>query len=378
MKYVKTILAIVLLGTSLGVASAQDMAQPKEEFFTAKVISILGEQESTDYGVHRVIQHLRLRIISGSDKGKEFETDNGVIDGRDDMVLKEGETVVVDKQTKTDGDATYLITEKYRLPNMLWVVAFFLLLTLAFGGITGITSIVGLAVSVLILIWFVIPRIVAGSDPLTISLIGCVLIACTSLYLAHGFNKRTSVALLSTSVTLALAAIMDVAFVHATKLFGMGSEESLYLQTGMLQNVDLKGLLLGGILIGCLGVLDDVTTAQTAAIDEISKANPKMGMPALMKAGQSVGKEHIASLINTLALAYVGASLPLLLLLKTDSTYPLWVTINGEFFADEIIRTLVGSATLLVAVPVSTWFAAYFLQGGKGGSAMKHAHSHTH
>lgn len=390
MNMLKNVTLAALLTLSLSVAaSAQDMQDdlpseqigtPQEEFFTAKVIKILSEQNQNDYGIHRKVQQVRLRITSGSEKGKEFETENGVLDGREDTILREGESVVVDKQTRSDGETSYLITEKYRLPSMMWVVAFFLVLTLLFGGITGITSIVGLAVSVLILLWFVIPRIVAGSDPLIVSLIGCVLIACTSLYLAHGFNRRTSIALLSTCVTLAFAAAMDIAFVHVTQLFGMGSDESLYLQTGLLQHVNLKGLLLGGILIGCLGVLDDVTTAQTAAIDEISKANPKLTTAELSRAGKSVGKEHIASLINTLALAYVGASLPLLLLLSTnENNYPFWVTINGEFFADEIIRTVVGSATLLVAVPISTWFAAYFLQGGKGPSGPSgHSHGHSH
>jgi uncharacterized membrane protein len=123
---------------------------------------------------------------------------------------------------------------------------------------------------------FVIPRIVAGDDPMITCVIGASIIACTSLYLAHGFNKRTSVALLSTIVTLCISVVVALLYVHVAKLFGMGSEESFYLQSGLLQNIDLRGLLLGGMIIGCLGVLDDVTTAQCAAIDEISKANPKL------------------------------------------------------------------------------------------------------
>lgn len=365
------ILAVAIFahaGPALG-----QMPEPTQEFMTADITGITQDRqpERSD----ETLETFDLEIISGSEAGKRIVIRNASIRDRDDTVFRVGERVVILKQVKIDGSAEYLLAQKYRLPAMMWVLLFFVGLGVLFGGRTGITSIAGLGVSVGILLFFVIPRIVAGSDPLSTTMAGCAAIAVTSLYLAHGFSKRTSIALLSTLMTLGISVLMAVIFVHMTKLFGMGSEESMFLQTGLLQKVNLQGLLLSGIVIGCLGVLDDITTAQTAAIDEISKANPRLTMRQLMKAGQSVGNEHIASLINTLALAYVGASLPLLLLLRDDQT-PLWVTLNGEFLAEEIIRTLVGSATLLVAVPVSTWFAAYFLQGGRGGAG-HWGHSHT-
>ena len=368
------------------VDQATTNAQPHEEFSTAKVMSILGEDNSNEYGVDEKIQHVHFQIQDGPDVGKELDIDNGVINGREDMRLSAGEVVVLDRTSKSDGSVLYLVKEKYRLPSVIWLTILFIGLTVVLGRLTGLTSIIGLAASVFILIFFIIPRIIVGDDPMRICLEGAAVIACTSLYLAHGFNKRTSVALLSTIVTLGISSIVAVLYVHAAKLFGMGSEESVYLQSGALQNVDLRGLLLGGIIIGCLGVLDDVTTAQCAAIDEISKANPLLTVAGLRKAGFSVGREHIASLINTLALAYVGASLPLLLLFKTQDTYPLWVTLNGEFLAEEIIRTLVGSATLVFAVPVATYFAVLLLKAKPGtgrpahhtGVVTRHSHSHAH
>ncbi len=352
--------------------------EPHEEFSIGRVLHIVDEREDEYAGISHTVQTVIFRIESGPEKGREFTAENGVLDGRKDMALAEGERIVVNKQILADGSIRYLTQEKYRLPALGWLAILFVALSVIFGGITGLRSIVGLAVSVLILVWYVLPQIAGGGNPLIVSLLGCVMIVCTSLYFAHGFRKRTTIAFASTVVTLVLATLMSVAFVSFAKLFGMGTEESMYLQTGMLHGIDLKGLLLAGIIIGCLGVLDDITTAQTAAVDEISKANPKLSTGDLRRAGQSVGKEHIASLINTLALAYVGASLPLLLLFTTESDYPIWVTLNSEFLAEEIIRTLVGSATLLAAVPISTFFAAYFLKADFAAKPIPSTSGHSH
>ena len=131
---------------------------------------------------------------------------------------------------------------------------------------------------------------------------------------------------------------------------------------GLLENIDLKGLLLGGIIIGALGVLDDVTTGAAAAVDEIYKANPAFTFTELYQRGLSVGREHITSLVNTLALAYIGASFPLLLLFTTNAAQPLWVALNAENIVEEVIRTLVGSTTLILAVPITTALMAYTLK----------------
>jgi uncharacterized membrane protein len=358
-------------------AHAQGIPVPTEEFMRAKVTRIIDEREDVSFGIRRTAQHVVLRITSGDEKGKDVTMENGILGDRADMTLTAGETVIV-KRVAYDGKSTYLITEKYRLPAILSLMVFFLVLTVLLGGIMGLRSIVGLFFSILVLALYVVPQIAAGSNPLVVSLVGSFVIACIALYLAHGFNRRTSVALLSTLVTLSIAVVLAVVFVHVGKLFGMGSEESMFLQTGVSAGINLRGLLLGGIIIGCLGVLDDITTAQTAAVDEIRKANPSLGQRELMQAGLSVGGEHIASLINTLALAYAGASLPLLLLFQTNETYPLWITFNSEFIAEEIVRTLVGSSTLLFAVPISTFFAAVLLKKGGSGPSRAHMHGHGH
>lgn len=367
----KLFLAIVSFSL-VPVSAAAQTAEPIDEYMKAKVMEIVSEEEEEFAGMTRMVQRARLRLAP---TGKEIEIENGILNERQDMRLSEGQTVVIERLVKPDGTEVHLVRDAYRIPALIAFTVFFFVLGVLLGGRIGFTSILGLLASIAILVLFVVPRIVAGDDPLLISMIGSALIACTSLYIAHGFNRRITIALYSTVITLLLSTLMAVAFVHFGQLFGLGSEESMFLQLGAMGEIDLRGLLLGGIIIGALGVLDDITTAQTAAIDELSKANHKLGVKELYAAGTSIGREHIAALINTLALAYIGTSLPLFLLFYTNASTPFWVTINSEFLAEEIVRTLVGSATLLLAVPISTYLAARSFAYGKHTN-VKGGHSH--
>lgn len=367
---------IILFVAAFVAAPEPSFAQGADTFALAEVIQITEEREEDIAGFDRTVQTAVLKVTSGYETGKTFTLENGVIAGRSDMLLAVGETVIVEKIERIDGSESYAIRDKYRLWPLALLTLFFVALTILFGGRVGVRAFIGLIVSVLLLTLLIVPAIVRGGDPLTTSLLGAFAIACTSIYLAHGFSRRTSVALVSTLITLTLAALLAIVFVHMAKLFGLGSEEALFLQSGPLENVNLRGLLLGGIIIGALGVLDDITTAQTAAVHELSRANPSLTQRELRTAGMSIGREHIASLINTLALAYVGSSLPLLLLFTMNVNFPLWVTLNSEFMAEEIIRTLIGSAALLLAVPISTSLAARFMRGAPEQSG--HAHVHMH
>ncbi|HVW66664.1 MAG TPA: YibE/F family protein [Candidatus Peribacteraceae bacterium] len=337
-------------------------AQISQIYETAKVIDIGAETQDTPYGYQRITQPATMLITGGPDAGQRINIQNYIMQNQSSIRLSKGESVVLIKTIQQDGSATYSVSDQYRIPTLVWLTLIFIGCTILFGGFAGLTSLIGLGMSVLVLFLYVIPRIIAGDSPLLTCLIAAVLIACTSLYLAHGFNRRISVALLSTIVTLAIAFIVDIIFVYMAQLTGISSEEALFLQVGSLAHLDMRGLLLGGIILGCLGVLDDVTTAQCAAVEEVSRANPHLTPRELRKAGHSVGKEHIASLINTLVLAYVGASLPLLLLFKTQADAPVWITWNSQYIAEEIVRTLVGSLTLVLAVPISTFFAIRLLR----------------
>ncbi len=333
---------------------------PKDEFYTGLVVGITKEGTEDIGGYVREYQVLAVRLLDGADKGKTVTVDQGHIQAVTTSVkVSKGERIVLTKTTLA-GESSYVIIDRYRLHPLLYLTLGFVFLILLFGRKKGIMSLLGLSVSVLVIAQFMIPQILDGKNPFVITLIGLLAIAFVSLYLAHGFNKRTTLALISTLITLGLSTILAYVAVTATKLTGLGTEEAFFLQLGPLGRMNLQGLLLGGILIGTLGVLDDITTAQTASVEEIHKANPALSIAELYKRGISIGHEHIASLVNTLFLAYAGSSLPLFLLFTANKDQqPLWITLNSEQLVEEIIRTVVGSSALILAVPIATLLAAY-------------------
>ena len=225
-------------------------------------------------------------------------------------------------------------------------------------------ALVGLAITIFIIATYVIPQISKGGNPFLISFIGTIAIASTSLFLAHGFKKRTGIAFVSILITIGIAMLLAYTFVSIAHLYGLGSEEAFFLQSAPAGLFNLRGLLLGGMIIGVLGVLDDIATAQAAVVHELYLANPSFGFRELYRRGSSVGKEHITSLVNTLVLVYTGASFPLLLLFTIYDT-PLWVTANSEIIVEEIVRMLVGSISLIFAVPITTALAAYVFSKNK-------------
>lgn len=387
MRLFKNVLISLVLTVSLlpALALAQTAATepingnlniPADAYYKAKVLEIVSS-EYLGTGVDKqLFQTLRVKILNGNEKDKELTIDRvggATINGGHGF--KVNDTVVIDKTTQ-DGATSYYVDDIYRIPWLIIASIIFLVITVVFSRWRGIGSILGLALSILIIIKFVAPQIIAGKSPLMISLAAAFIISLVSLFLAHGFNKRTSIALLSTWITLVLSIGVALLFVHFAKLFGNGSEESVYLQFGPTGQINLQGLLLGGIILGALGVLDDITTAQSATVDELKKANPNLTFRELYQGAASVGQEHISSLINTLFLAYAGVSLPLFLLFSVNASQPIWTTLNSEFIAEEIIRTLVGSITLIVAVPITTLLAAYFFSKTGPSKASNHAHHH--
>ena len=342
---------------------------PKTDYSRGRVVKILEEGTKKIAGSQMPFQRLIVKIEIGPDKGKEIEIDQGILSTmKEAQRVRVGEEVVVSRITNIAGSAQYFITDRYRIPLVVVLLIVFFVLVVYFGRIRGFTSFLGLIVSIFILLKFVVPQIFAGNDPLLISFLGALAIAFTSLYLAHGFNKRTTIALVSTVITLFLSIIIAQLFVYFAKLTGLGNEDAYYLQQSVAQGsfINAKGLLLGGIIIGALGVLDDITIGQAASIEELSRANSDLTFHDLYARGLSIGREHIASLVNTLVLAYAGASFPIFFLfLMLKDVQPIWVTVNNEFLMEEVVRTLVGSTTIVLAVPLTTLFAAYIFSRKK-------------
>ncbi|MBN1916060.1 YibE/F family protein [Candidatus Dojkabacteria bacterium] len=330
------------------------------EFYLGKVVEVI--EEGVDEEINQGYQLLRIELLSGDRAGEEIEIPNeALLDVKDGRMVEVGEKVIVNRNA-SQLESNYVITEKYRLDALILIGLLFVLFVIATSGYKGLGSVFGLIFTVVVLVKFVVPQILEGKNPLIICIAGALIITTVSIYLAHGFSRKTSLAVLSTLITVTVSAVLAFLFVDATKLFGLGSEESYFLKFAQGESIDLRGLLLGGIVFGALGVLDDVTTAQTASIYEIKIANPMLEFGELYRRGLSIGREHIASLINTLALAYIGSSFPVLLLFTLNKFEPIWTSLNDEFIAEEIVRTLIGSSALVFAVPISTYIAAKFLK----------------
>lgn len=274
------------------------------------------------------------------------------------QLLKSGDRVVVVQ----DRGADSVIAEKYRLPALAVVLLVFVVVAVWFSGVGAIYSFLALAFSVWVLVEVVLKMILAGYNTILATLLGALLISIVSVYLGHGFKRRTHIAIVGMLATLTISTFLAVIFVKMASLFGMGSEEALYLQLDAGSQINLQGLLLAGIIIGTLGVLDDITTSQVAVVDELCSVNSNLSVKELYEKGLNVGKEHIAALINTLVLAYAGAALPLFVLFAIESRQPVWIILNSEFMAEEVMRTIVGSIALVLAVPLTTYLAARFLK----------------
>ena len=339
-----------------------DIEVPQQKYHQAKVIEVLEEKEefiSDDYILKTQI--LSIEITNGDKKGDTAIIENEGIASLDRFrQLKEGDKIVVVENISNE-EGKYFFYDYNRFSPLIIILIIFALFVIYIGRKRGLGALLGLCFSIFILFYFIIPQIITGANPIYITLLGAFLIATGSLFLSHGFNRRTVLTWLSTITTLFVAIGLSTLLIDYLSLFGMGSEEAVYLSIGEYSSINLKGLLLSAMVIGTLGVLDDVTATQTAIVWELKKTNFNLKWRELYSKSLVVGREHIASLVNTLALAYAGAALPLFILLYTNEFVPFWLKVNSEPIAEEIVRTVLGSTALILAVPISSLFAAYFI-----------------
>jgi uncharacterized membrane protein len=233
----------------------------------------------------------------------------------------------------------------------------FAVLVIAGGRLRGARALVGLAVSLAIVLAFIVPSIVEGNSALEVALIGSLAIMLTTISLTHGLGMKTLAASLGTASSLFLTAALASLFTDLAHLTGLSSEEAVFVRATSGAEISLQGLLLAGMVIGALGVLDDVTVTQASTVMAVRHANPSFGFQALLRSGLSVGRDHVAATVNTLVLAYVGASLPVLLIFSIGDT-AFVDAVNLEAVAEQIVAMLVGSIGLIAAVPVTTALAA--------------------
>jgi uncharacterized membrane protein len=271
--------------------------------------------------------------------------------------VEEGDELVLNRDPGAEsGQATYSFQDFPRTTPILVLALFFTLVVGAVARLRGLLGLLGLGFAFAVLMQFMLPALLEGSSPVWVSLVGSSAIMFVVLYLAHGFNARTTTALLGTLFGLALSAVLGAVAVSAAHLTGFANEAAIQL----LQydgTLDFSGLVLAATVVAGLGILNDVTITQASAVWQLHEASPKSGWRELYRRGMSIGRDHIASTVYTIVFAYAGAALPLLLLFEIYQR-PFWTVLTGSEVGEEVIRTLVGGIALVLAVPVTTLIGA--------------------
>ncbi|MEX0935176.1 MAG: YibE/F family protein [Candidatus Paceibacterota bacterium] len=367
-KILFTTLALVAL-VSPTVATAQEVYDSYQGTWHGKVVEVLDEEIRDIPGTdtQHLYQTIRAEVLDGPQKGDIITIEN------DYLELKEGNKFYFNHNVLIDGRETYSVINIDRRGGLFFLIAIFIGAIIIFGRWQGVRSLVALAGSFFAIFYILMPGILGGWSPLLASILVASGILFAAIFFTHGFNRESLVAYGGTMIAVALTGLFAVFSVHLTDLSGFSSESATYLNFNTGGSLDFTALLLGAIIIGVLGILDDIAVTQAAIVTELYESNPSLSRAEVYKKALRVGREHVSALVNTLVLAYTGASLPLLLHFYTASS-SISMAINTELFATEIVRTIVGSIGLILAVPIVTALAVLYLKGYKS----KHSHSHSH
>jgi len=345
---------------------------------TATVLSV---SEFSCAGLNTdVCREVRIRLEGGEDNGavKELVLDNGTIDPD----VSEGDELRVVKNVVPPGadpvpGREYSISDFDRQGPLLLLVLIFAAVVIAFGRLRGAMSLIGLGLSLAVVLGFMVPAILDGKSTLAVAIVGSVAVMLTTILLAHGAGPKSLAAILGTAASLVVTVGMAVLFTDLTHLTGLASEEATFLQINDA-GVSLEGLLLAGMIVAALGVLDDVTVSQSSTVLALRAANPGQSFRQLFALAMDVGRDHVSATVNTLVLAYVGASLPLLLIFSSGQIDFL-DAVNLEIIAKEVVATLVGSIGLIAAVPITTALAVLLarrMSAEELAAVEPHGHSH--
>ena len=359
--------------------SAQELHQDVQETVSARVESVRVDEDRIVPGtsVTTPYQMLLVEILEGGAEGKSVEVEN------DYVRVSAGDKVFIHRLKTVEGTELYTFSEPDRSPSLLFFFLLFLVTILAFGGWQGLRGLVSLAGSVLLILYVLLPAVLAGHSPILVSISVASLIIIVGSYVTHGFRKSTTAAVLGMIFTIVITGVLAYVSVRWGMLTGYGDEHAMYLNLNAGGTIDLSGLLLGAIIIGLLGVLYDSAIGQSVAVDELHSAGPHLTRREIFRKATRIGREHIGALVTALAIAYVGAALPLLLLFY-QSDMPILSILNREIMATEIMRTLVGSIGLVLAVPVTTLISIFLIvrPGSSKNLSVEarpgHGHSHHH
>lgn len=324
----------------------------------ATVDAILDEGTITLGDISQPFQILQVTVSEGSYADNSFVIEYGTRQIRTDMIpIEIGDQILVTVSSLPDGTLSAYFSDFYRGRSLLILFATFVGFSILVSGWKGVRSILGIGLSLVVIIVIILPGIQQGKDPLLTSVFGSFFFVAYSLYIIYGWNVKTHAAVAGSLLALIITGVMAIIFVRQTQLTGYGDENMFYISQLTQNTLNVRNLLLAGILIGTLGVLDDLVISQASAVFELYRNNPGQDFKKLFRSAMNIGQDHIAATVNTLVLAYAGASLPMLLLFSMRSVdYRL--AVNLEFIAEEIVRTLVGSLGLFASVPITTALAA--------------------
>ena len=357
-----------LVATLLLSAMAAAQADPTMGYLEGRILDIVVRSVGDDTAIVRADDGRLLEaLLPGDDPFGQIELPPFRVGDRVELYLSPG----------PDGRPVHVVTDWVRRPALGWLVALFALVSFLVARFKGLRAFASTAASLVIVVTFIVPQILAGANPVLISLLGVGGILILAIYFVHGVNWSTSAALVGTLAAVVVTMALALVFTDLARLTGLGNEDAIFLMSAAPQ-VALKGLLLAGLLIGALGALTDITIVQASVVRELAHTDPSLGLRELYARGMNVGRDHVGSLVNTLVLAYTGTSLSLLLLLNVGE-FGLQRALNLELVANEVVHTLVGSIGLVLAVPITTILAAWLFRGDRipiAPGELSHAHHH--
>lgn len=347
----------------------QELHNDYQGTWRGKVIEVIDNEKKNIPGTDTtyLFQTIRAEVLDGPQKGKVITIEN------DYLELKRGDKFYFNYLVDINGAEMYGIVGIDRRAFLLILVGLFVGTVVLFGGKQGLRSLLALVGSFFAIFYILLPGILNGHDPLLTSFLVASGVLFVAIFFTHGFNKESVVAFSGTMIAVFLTGILAIFAVKMTGLSGFSGDESTYLNLSTKGTLDFTGLLLGAIIVGVLGVLDDIAVTQAAVVTELYSSNPEMTKSEAYKRAIRIGREHVSALVNTLVLAYTGSSLPLLLYFKM-SDMDFSSVVNLEMFSTEIVRAIVGSMGLIFTVPIVTILAVIYLKGYKS----EHSHLHHH
>ncbi len=366
-----SLFSLLLLVSNITVSSAQEIHEEYQGTYRAEILNIVKEESRVVWNdTKSTYKTVEVKFLEGPQKNKTITFES------DFPVINKGQKIYVNYLVDIGGKERYAITNIDRQNQVYFFIGLFILAVILLGGKQGVRSLVSLSASFLAIFYILLPGLLHGWNPLVTSVVVASAILFFAIFFTHGFNRESLVAYGGTMLSVFLTSILAVVAVKTTYLSGFSADESVSLNFNTGGVLDFTGLLLGAIIIGVLGVLDDIAVTQAAIVSELYDSNKDISRMEVYKRAMRVGREHVGALVNTLVLAYTGTALPLLLLFKTQQ-FSFTTAINLEIFTTEIIRTIIGSIGLIITVPIVTLLAVYFLKGYKSKHHQAHSH-HSH